>query len=55
MYLQEGRMIFMMDIETLRKETEEDKLGKAIAKVMRGGKKEALWINEVLLSQKNRP
>jgi len=55
MYLQEGRMIFMMDIETLRKETEEDKLGKAITKVMRGGKKEALWINEVLLSQKNRP
>ena len=51
MYLQEGKMIFLKDIETLRKETEEDKLGKAIAKVMRGGKKEALWINEVLASQ----
>ena len=52
MYLQEGRMMFLKDIETLRKETEEDKLGKAIAKVMRGEKKEALWIDEVLLSQK---
>jgi Cu-processing system ATP-binding protein len=48
MYLQEGRMIFLKDIETLRKETGEDKLGKAIAGIMRGGKKEALWINEVL-------
>jgi Cu-processing system ATP-binding protein len=52
MYLQEGRMMFLKDIEALRKETEEDKLGKAIAKVMRGGKKEVLWINEVLSSQK---
>jgi Cu-processing system ATP-binding protein len=48
MYLQEGKMIFLKDIETLRKETGEDKLGKAIAGIMRGGKKEALWINEVL-------
>jgi Cu-processing system ATP-binding protein len=48
MYLQEGKMIFFKDIETLRRETGEDKLGRAIAKVMRGGKKEALWINEVL-------
>lgn len=47
-YLQEGKMIFLKDIGTLRKETGEDKLGKAIARVMRGGKKEALWINEVL-------
>jgi Cu-processing system ATP-binding protein len=52
MYLQEGRMMFLKDIEALRKETEEEKLGKAIAKVMRGGRKEALWIDEVLLSQK---
>lgn len=48
MYLQEGKMIFLKDIETLRKETGEDKLGRAIAGIMRGGKKEALWINEVL-------
>jgi Cu-processing system ATP-binding protein len=48
MYLQEGKMIFLKDIENLRKETGEDKLGKAIAGIMRGGKKEALWIDEVL-------
>ena len=48
MYLQEGKMIFLKDIETLRTETGESKLGRAIARVMRGGKKEALWINEVL-------
>ncbi len=47
-YLQEGKMIFLKDIATLRQETGEDKLGKAIARVMRGGKKEALWIDEVL-------
>jgi Cu-processing system ATP-binding protein len=52
MYLQEGRMMFLKDIETLRRETEEDKLGKAIAKVMRGGKKGDLWIDEVLSSRK---
>ncbi len=52
MYLQEGRMMFLKDIETLRSETEEEKLGKAIAKVMRGGKKEDLWIDEVLSSRK---
>lgn len=44
MYLQEGKMIFLKDISTLRRETGEVKLGKAIAQVMRGGKKEALWM-----------
>jgi len=48
MYLQEGKMIFLKEIESLRKETGETKLGKAIASIMRGGKKEALWIDEVL-------
>ncbi len=48
MYLQEGKMIFLKDIESLRQETGEEKLGKAIAGIMRGGKKEALWIDEVL-------
>jgi Cu-processing system ATP-binding protein len=48
MYLQEGKMIFLKDIGTLRHETGEAKLGKAIARVMRDGKKEALWIDEVL-------
>jgi len=53
MYLQEGKMIFLKDIESLRKETGEDKLGKAIAGIMREGKKEALWIDEVLALKEN--
>ena len=48
MYLQEGKQQFFKEIGTLRKETGEDKLGRAIARIMQGGKKEALWINEVL-------
>jgi Cu-processing system ATP-binding protein len=48
MYLQEGKMIFLKDISALRKETGEEKLGKAIASIMRGGKKGALWIDGVL-------
>lgn len=48
MYLQEGNMIFLKDIDTLRRETGQDRLGKAIAHVMKGEKKEALWIDEVL-------
>ena len=48
MYLQEGKMIFMKDIETLRRETGETKLGKAVARVMRGNKESVLWIDEVL-------
>lgn len=47
MYLQEGKMIFLKDISALRRETGEDKLGKAIAQVMRGGKKEALRMDVV--------
>jgi Cu-processing system ATP-binding protein len=48
MYLQEGKMIFLKDIATLRQETGEHKLGRAIARIMKGGRKEALWIDEVL-------
>lgn len=47
-YLQEGKMIFMKDIGSLRRETGEDKLGKAIARVMRDEKKESRWIGEML-------
>ncbi len=55
MYLQEGRMIFFKDIAALRKDTGEEKLGKAIAQVMRDEKKESLWIDEVLTdSQRNK-
>ena len=53
MYLQEGKMIFLKEINTLRQETGENKLGKAIASIMRGEKKEALWIDEVLAVKVN--
>ena len=46
-YLQEGKMIFMKDIGSLRRETGEGKLGKAIARVMRDEKKESRWIGEM--------
>jgi Cu-processing system ATP-binding protein len=48
MYLQEGKMIFFKDINTLREETGEPKLSKAIARVMRDEKKEASWVEEIL-------
>lgn len=48
MYLQEGKMIFLKEIGTLRKETGEEKLGKAIARVMRDEKKDKLWVDEML-------
>lgn len=51
MYLQEGKMIFLKEIDALRKETGEDKLGKAIARVMRDQKKSALWIDKVLTGE----
>ena len=37
MYLQEGKLQFFKDIETLREQTGELKLGKAIARIMKGG------------------
>ena len=48
MYLQEGKLIFLKEINTLRKETGELKLGKAIARVMKDEKKASMWIDEVL-------
>ena len=53
MYLQEGRLIFMKDIDSLREETGEEKLGKAIARVMRDSKRESLWVDEVLADKRN--
>jgi len=47
-------MIFLKDITTLRRETGEDRLGKAIARVMRGGQKEKLWINDVIALEESR-
>jgi Cu-processing system ATP-binding protein len=52
MYLQEGKMIFLKDISTLRRETGEEKLGKAIAHVMKADRKEPLWIDEILATKR---
>ncbi len=48
MYLQEGRMQFLKDIESLREETGEVKLGKAIANIMKGENEAQSVIKEVL-------
>jgi Cu-processing system ATP-binding protein len=48
MYLQDGRLQFFKSIETLRKETGEPKLGKAIAKIMKNQLQPSTWVDEVL-------
>jgi Cu-processing system ATP-binding protein len=48
MYLQDGRLQFFKSIETLRKETREPKLGKAIAKIMKNQLQPSSWVDEVL-------
>jgi Cu-processing system ATP-binding protein len=50
MYLQEGKLQFFKDIETLREETGELKLGKAIARIMRNQQMDSAWINKILLN-----
>ena len=52
MYLQEGKMIFLKDLKTLQDETGEVKLGKAIARMMKGEQLSSLWINEILAINK---
>lgn len=47
MYLQEGKMQFLTDIQTLREETGELKLGKAIAQIMKGADPVGSLINEI--------
>lgn len=47
MYMQEGRMQFLKDIESLQEETGELKLGKAIARIMKGEEIDNHWINKM--------
>lgn len=47
MYLQEGKPEFFKEIEQLREETGEIKLGKAIARIMRGEKFSSDWIDRI--------
>ncbi len=47
MYLQEGKLEFFREIEQLREETGELKLGKAIARIMKGEKFNSEWIDKM--------
>ena len=49
MYLQEGKMEFFKGIEQLREETGELKLGKAIARIMKGEKFNSEWIDRMFV------
>ena len=48
MYMQEGKMQFFKDIETLQEETGELRLGKAIARIMKGEQFNNEWIDKML-------
>jgi Cu-processing system ATP-binding protein len=47
MYMQEGKMLFFKDIETLQEETGELRLGKAIARIMKGEQINNNWIDKM--------
>lgn len=47
MHLQEGKLLFLKDINTLQEETGEIKLGKAIAKIMKGEQADGNWVNKI--------
>lgn len=48
MYMQEGKMLFLKEIEALQEETGEVRLGKAIARIMKGEKFTSEWIAKML-------
>jgi Cu-processing system ATP-binding protein len=47
MYMQDGRVMFLKAIDLIRKETGEDKLGKAIARIMKDEKENNLMIKQL--------
>lgn len=47
MYMQEGKMQFFKDIETLQEETGEIRLGKAIARIMKGEQINNGWVGKM--------
>ncbi|HWR31982.1 MAG TPA: ABC transporter ATP-binding protein [Chitinophagaceae bacterium] len=53
MYMQEGKMQFFNNMATIQEETGELRLGKAIAKIMKGEQYNSTWINEMLTNKKN--
>jgi len=54
MYLQEGKMQFFKHIDSLREETGELKLGKAIARIMQGGPNHD-WVKKLFELKNPRP
>ena len=54
MYLQEGKLQFIKDLETLQEETGEIKLSKAIAKLMRGQETSSAWIVQLFAVEQNK-
>lgn len=53
MYLQEGKLQFFKDMQTLQEETGELRLGKAIASIMKGEKLTNEWIDKILEVKKD--
>ncbi|HSU27296.1 MAG TPA: ABC transporter ATP-binding protein [Chitinophagaceae bacterium] len=48
MYMQEGKMLFFKDIASLKEETGEIRLGKAVAGIMKGKEYNNSWISRML-------
>ncbi len=48
LYMQEGKLLFFKDIGALQEETGELRLGKAIARIMKGEKFTNEWIDKIL-------
>lgn len=53
MYMQEGKMQFFNNIETLQEETGEIRLGKAIARIMKGEQFSNAWIDDMVNNKKD--
>ena len=54
MYLQEGKMQFLKDKQTLQDETGETRLGKAIARIMKSEKLNILKSDDTMALQKEK-
>jgi Cu-processing system ATP-binding protein len=52
-YLQEGKLLFFKDLQTLQEDTGELRLGKAIASVMRGENPRTDWVSQLFEVNQN--
>lgn len=53
MYMQDGKVVFIKEIEMLQEETGELKLGKAIARIMKGEQFDNHWIDKIFETKSN--